>query len=119
MRITPMRRWPAAMLGALAMFAATAPLVAAAPRAHAAPEPSDEFYLDLLNGLPVSDQFSKETLLQEGHKACGAMQHGASEDSATDMVQSDLHISNYYAYRVVSAVELGLSCFSRKTHGQQ
>jgi hypothetical protein len=119
MRITPTRRWQAAMLGALAIFAATAPLVTAAPRAYATPEPSDEYYLDLLSGLPVNDQFSKETLLQEGHKACGAMQHGAAEDNVTAMVQSDLHISNYDAFRLVSSAELGLSCFSRKIHGQQ
>ena len=119
MRVVPMRRWQAAMLGALAMCAATAPLVAAAPRAYADPEPSDEFYLDLISGLPVNDQFSKQTLLQEGHKACDTMKHGAPEDNVTNMVQSDLHISNYDAFRLVSSVELGLSCFSRKIHGQQ
>jgi hypothetical protein len=111
MTITPMRPWLVAILAAFALFTITAPFAAAAP------EGDDGFYLDTLDGLPIFEQHSKQVLLQEGHKVCSAIQHGASEDSATDIVQSDLGASHYEAYRLVAAVELGLDCFSLKTHG--
>lgn len=112
MSMTRLRRWLVATLALFAMVTAMAPLAAAGP------EGSDEFYLDNLNGLPVYKEHSKQFLLQEGHKVCSIIQEqGASEDSATDMVQSDLGTSTVNAYRLVVAAELGLGCFSLKVHG--
>lgn len=110
MIMTPARPWLVAILAASALFTITAPLAAAAP--------DDDFYLDTLSGLPISEQHSEQVLLQEGHKVCNAVKHGATEDIATDMVQSDLGASNYQAYRLVTAAELGLDCFTLKVHGQ-
>lgn len=111
MSSNPMRSWLAAIPALFALFTITV------PPATAGAEGSDEFYLDILNGLPPYSQFSKQTLLQEGHKICGQARSGASEDNATDMVQSDLGISANDAYRVVAAAELGYGCFSLKIHG--
>ncbi|OBH52697.1 hypothetical protein A5685_14770 [Mycobacterium colombiense] len=111
MSVTSMRSWPAVVL------AAVAPFLVALPPATAVAEGSDEFYLDILNGLPPYSQFGKQTLLDVGHQVCDEIYRGASEDKATDMVQSRLGISNNNAYRVVAAAELGYGCFSLKVHG--
>lgn len=105
----------ATIVAAVALFTTTVPLLTAAPRAQADAS-SDLFYIDLLKGSGP-DRYGEQALLQEGHKVCSAMQHGASEDSAYEMVQSDLGTSKSEAFRVVSAVELGLACFSLKLHG--
>jgi hypothetical protein len=112
MSITPIRPW----LAAFAVFATTVPLAVATPPARA-DATADLFYIDLLKGTPAYNRYGEQALLQEGHKICSAMQHGASEDSATDMVQSDLGAPNYEAFRVVVSTELGLDCFSLKNHG--
>lgn len=111
MTITPMRPWLVAMVAAFALSTITVPVAAAGP------EGSDSFYLDLLSGLPVNEKYGKQFMVQEGHKICDAIHGGASEDNATDMVQSDLRTSNYEAFRVVGSAELGLGCFSLKVHG--
>ena len=117
MSSTPIRPWLAAILAAFALFTTTVPLIAAAPRAQADDPGNDGFYVDLLTGVDAYNQYNEQTLLQEGHKICSAIHQGASEDSATGMVQSDLGPSNYQAYRIVSAAESGLGCASLKTHG--
>jgi hypothetical protein len=114
MSINPMRRRLAPILAALAL-STTVPLIAAAPAAHA--DASHEiFYIDLVRGLDVYNQRSDPAWLQLGYKVCSAFERGATEDSVTDMVRSDLGTSNYQAYRVVTATELGLGCFSMKPH---
>jgi hypothetical protein len=116
-----MRAWLTAILAAFALFTATVPLVGGPPRAHAdqsAAESADRFYIDLLKGHDVYKQYSKQALLQEGHKVCSATRHGVSEDDATNIVQSDLGISNLEAYNLVTSAELGLGCFSVKIHEQ-
>ncbi|OBJ38350.1 hypothetical protein A5621_13355 [Mycobacterium colombiense] len=114
MSAIPMRSRLVVTLAASALCATEVLLVAIAPRAHA----DDGFYLDLLNGGSAYKKHSQQTLLQEGRKICSAISRdGASEDNATDMVQSDLGISNDDAYRVVAAAELGLGCFSLKPTG--
>jgi hypothetical protein len=114
MSITPTRL--TALLSAFALFTTTVPLFAAAPRAHANAG-SDVFYIDLLKGSDAYNQYGEQALLQEGHKVCDAIQHGASEDGATGIVQSDLGASASVAFSVVSSVELGLDCFSLKVLG--
>lgn len=111
MSFTGLRRWLAAVVVPFALVTITT------PHAAAGPEGSDEFYLDILNGLPVYTQHSKQILVQEGHKVCNSIHHGGSEDSTTSMVESDLGTSNINAYRLVVAAELGLGCFSLKVHG--
>ncbi|MGH3635107.1 MAG: DUF732 domain-containing protein [Mycobacterium sp.] len=115
MSITAMLPRLAAILAAFALFATTVPLVAVAAPAHADPG-NDVFYIDLLRGLDVYNHYGDQAWLQEGHKVCSAFHRGATEDSATDMVQSDLGTSTYQAYRVVTAAELGLGCFTMKYH---
>ncbi|HEY2562524.1 MAG TPA: DUF732 domain-containing protein, partial [Acidimicrobiales bacterium] len=61
-------------------------------------------------------QRGDQAWLREGHKVCDAFDRGASEDSVTNIVRSDLGTSTYQAYRVVTAAELGLGCFSLKPH---
>lgn len=114
MSVIPMRSRLVATLAAFALCATEVLLAATAPRAHA----DDEFYMDLLNGGSAYKKHSQQTLLEEGRRICSAISRGgASEDNATDMVQSDLGISNDDAFRVVSAAELGLGCFSLKPAG--
>ncbi|WP_224112422.1 DUF732 domain-containing protein [Mycobacterium avium] len=116
MSIATMRPWLVAVLTPFALLAITVPIVAAAPRAHADAS-SDIFYIDLLKGSDEYNRHGEQALLQEGHKVCDAMQHGASEEGATKMVQSDLGGDNYQAYWVVSSIELGMNCFSLKPYG--
>lgn len=121
MSTTPMRAWQAPILVAFALMTTTVPLVEGAPSAHAdenAAESADRFYIDLLKGHEVYQQFSKQTLLQEGHKVCSTIHQGKSEDDATNMVQSDLGISNLEAYYVATSAELGMACFSVHIHEQ-
>jgi hypothetical protein len=109
-----MRTWLAPILAAFAL-STTVSLIAAAPPGHA--DASHEiFYIDLVRGLDVYNQRSDQAWLQLGYKVCDAFQRGATEDSVTDTVQSDLGTSTYQAYRVVTATELGLGCFSMKPH---
>jgi hypothetical protein len=115
MRINAIGPRLATVLAAFALFCATAaPLVAAAPTHDDGSR--DFFYIDLLRGLDVYHQYGEQWWLQEGHKICGAFDRGVTEDSATEMVRSDLGTSTYQAYRVVTAAELGLGCFSLKSH---
>jgi hypothetical protein len=114
--VTLIRSWLAATLKAVALFTTTLTTVAVAPSAHA-DATSDRFYIDLLKGTYAYNQYGEQVLLQEGHKVCSAMQHGASEDNATDMVHSDLGAPTYDAFRVVVSIELGMNCFALKNHG--
>jgi hypothetical protein len=116
MSVTRTRPWLTAILKAFALFTSTMTVVAVAPSARA-DATSDHFYIDLLKGTYAYNQYGEQVLLQEGHKVCGAMQHGASEDAATDMVHSDLGAPTYDAFRVVVSIELGLNCFALKNHG--
>jgi hypothetical protein len=115
---TKMRPWQAAILSAFALLMPAVQLVAAAPGAHADINTgSDTFYLDLLKGTYAYNQYGEQALLQEGHKVCNAIRHGATEDNATNMVQSDLGAPNNEAFRVVISIELGLDCYSLKNQG--
>jgi hypothetical protein len=114
MSINQIRTWLAPIHAAFAL-STTVSLIAAAPPAHA-DATHDMFYIDLVRGLDVYNQRSDQAWLQLGYKVCGAFQRGATEDAVTEMVRSDLGTSNYQAYRVVTATELGLGCFSMKPH---
>lgn len=116
MSVTLIRPLLPATLKVVALFATTMTVAAVAPHAHA-DATADRFYIDLLKGTYAYNQYGEQVLLQEGHKVCSAMQHGASEDNATDMVHSDLGAPTYDAFRVVVSIELGLNCFALKNHG--
>jgi hypothetical protein len=106
----------AAITTTFALFTTAMTVVAVAPSAQGDPT-ADRFYIDLLKGTSPYDHYGEHALLQEGHKVCSAMQHGASEDAATDMVHSDLGAPTYDAFRVVVSIELGMNCFALKNHG--
>ena len=114
MRLTQIGSWPTAVFATFALVTTTVSLVAFAPRAHA----DDEFYFDLLNGLDVYKQYGDQRMLQEAHKICDLFKQGANEDTANSMIASELGISTYEAYRVVTAAEFAYGCLSVKFHNQ-
>jgi hypothetical protein len=117
MSVTLIRPWLTTPVKVIvALFATAVAVVGVAPRAHA-DATHDHFYIDLLRGTRPYNQYGEQVLLQEGHKVCSAIQHGASEDDATNLVHSDLGAPTFDAFRVVVSIELGMNCFALKNHG--
>lgn len=58
----------------------------------------------------LTNQYTSEQLLAEGHKVCDAVAGGATDDDATNMVKDDLGVSDDTALDVYHAATVELDC---------
>jgi hypothetical protein len=66
-------------------------------------------YLQYFDAYLTND-FTSEQLLAEGHKVCGAVYGGATDDDAVQMVKADLGVNDDAALDVYHAAVVELDC---------